>query len=97
MTNATLARDARDLQERIQDGPSNAGSVKVHSLRVEAGPDPDDEQALFVTLVLEPPAPGQVTWPIDDVLRLRREVLSIVRKSDLEVSVYVTLTPMVDD
>jgi hypothetical protein len=64
----------------------------VHATqRVEA--DADDVPAIFLVLVLNDPPDGSETWPLEDVLSLRRSVLNQARELGIEAPVYVELSP----
>lgn len=67
------------------------GSTKV--LRAESFLDRDeeDELATYLDLVLDDPK--DETWPLEDVLKLRRAVIDIARRIDLETPIYVRLSP----
>lgn len=56
--------------------------------------DSDDQQTIFLTVVLSDPVGD--TWPLDDVLGIRREVFSQARANRLGLPVHVRLVPKTD-
>lgn len=71
------------------------GSVSVRSGLATIDRDAEDEVALFLTLTVSDPV-GGATWPIQDVLSLRRGVLARARELQLSTPVYVRLNPVTD-
>ncbi len=71
------------------------GSVRIENALASVDRDAEDEVALFLTLTLSDPV-GKETWPIQDVLALRRGVLEKATELALTTPVYVRLTPATD-
>ena len=70
------------------------GSATVQQALGATDRDADEEIALFLTLTLSDPAAE--TWPIDDVLDLRRAVLGKAHELGLTTPIYVRLIPATD-
>lgn len=70
------------------------GTTTVVGADAEVEEDSEDELAAFLLLTLSDPAGG--TWPYDDVLAIRHEVLELAASSGIQVSIYVQVTPATD-
>ena len=69
------------------------GSVWVEHALASIDRDAEDEAALFLSLTLRDPGKGKATWPLRDVLALRRGVLEKASELGLTTPVYVRLNP----
>ncbi|HWL35723.1 MAG TPA: hypothetical protein VNQ77_05990 [Frankiaceae bacterium] len=49
------------------------GSITVLDVEYDAGPDPQDQPALFVDLTITDPVPGP-GWPAEDIIELTHRV-----------------------
>ena len=71
------------------------GTVEVAKAWVTTGLDADGDRATFLDLVLKNPVGD--TWPVEDMLELRRAVASAASRADLESVLYVRVSPEADD
>lgn len=62
------------------------GSITVLDVEYNAGPDPQDQPALYVDLILSDPVdgPGWPGWPGDDIWELQTRVWRKCRELRLE-------------
>ena len=70
------------------------GSVTVQQVMASIDRDSEDDVALFLALQLSDPVGD--TWPTEDVLTLRRAVLEVAQRLELDVPLYLRLTPATD-
>jgi len=89
---ADLALSAKELKSELIGARFNATEVLAATAKVER--DGDGEDAIFILIVLSDPAGD--TWPNDDILDLRRAVIRMAIERELEVPIYVTLSPHSD-
>lgn len=68
-----------------------AAATHVVDARLEEREDSSGRPALFVVLVLADPPAGKPTWPVDDVIRIRRMVRDRLeeRAPELDVPWFV--------
>lgn len=64
------------LEQKLQGLAS--GATRILSAKVRHDEDSGGEPALFLELTLTNPAPGEETWPIDDIWALRRKIGEVV-------------------
>jgi len=72
------------------------GSITVLMTNSTIGSDSEDEPAVFLDLTLSDPEPNTDTWPIEDVLTLRRQVLRKAAELQLGMRIYVRFSPATD-
>jgi hypothetical protein len=70
-----------------------ADGTRVVYVRLEQKEDSSGRAALFVVLVLADPPPGRQTWPVDDVIRLKRMVLDefVEKEPDFDLPWFVEI------
>lgn len=101
MATATEASSAEFEAALRRDVESQTfGSTTVRQVRTVPGEDADGNDALFVTLVLSDPS--DATWPMEDVLEIRRRVRALAEMSTPGVRYYVAIKeehegPQVDE
>lgn len=77
-------------------GGKTFGSVTVLASKATIATDLEEEPAVFLDLTVSDPAPNTDTWPIEDVLALRRAVLRKASELQLAMRIYVRLSPATD-
>lgn len=80
------------VAERLQG--ESFGGIRVKTARSFVSRDDEDELATYLDLVLNDPAGD--TWPLEEVLELRRTALRIAGEVGLDTPVYVRLSPETD-
>lgn len=70
------------------------GTIGVTTAVAEVDRDDEDELAVFLVLTLTDPVGD--TWPYEDVLALRRAVITRAEAIGIETSLYVRLRPATD-
>lgn len=73
-----------------------SGSVEVLDVVVDVGEDRDGVPAVNLTAVLTDPVPGSDTWPLDNLLPLRRDIRTLANEIGLEAPVYLWFKPESD-
>lgn len=96
MSAANIEAAAIAIGEKLASGLSgiSCGSVEVRRAQAIFHEGPDDESALFLILTLSDPHGD--TWPVNDLLALRRKVRHDARQLRLPVPIYLELEPETD-
>ncbi|HLH14145.1 MAG TPA: hypothetical protein VKV16_05100 [Solirubrobacteraceae bacterium] len=68
-----------------------AGKTEVRDAKVRFEQDASGQEALYIVLTLANPSRGQATWPIDDLWALRRDVLEIKTRLEMELKDPISL------
>jgi hypothetical protein len=71
------------------------GSTRVVAAIASVGRDADDDPATWLDLVLTDPR-GE-TWPLEDMVALRREMVEVAAEADIDTVLYVRVKPLSDD
>ena len=93
MTSLGGAAVVSEVEQLLRDAVEGRhfGGVEVRKLIALLGEDADNENAVYVNLVLSDPEGP--TWSVDDVQALRREVRQLLVAHPPGVPFYVTLRP----
>ena len=74
------------VADRLPDAlrKHQAGRTEVRNATVRFEEDASGQEALYVVLTLANPVRGQATWPVGDLWALRRDVLDIKDRLEVE-------------
>lgn len=89
---ATVECRGEEVAERLEG--ESFGSTRVERARSTVDRDDEDELATYLDLVLNDPAGD--TWPLEEILELRRTALRVAGEVGLDTPVYVRLSPETD-
>lgn len=88
----TLECRGEEIAERVRG--LTFGATRIVEARAVVGLDDEDEVATYLDLTLSDPRGD--TWPVQDVVALRRKVLSVATDIGLDAPLYVRLRPSTD-
>ena len=71
------------------------GNTEILDVQDSITTDEAGDDALYLALVLSDPA--EDTWPADEILELRKRVITLAIERGLETALYVRLSPKTDD
>lgn len=77
---------AERVEEALRE-PLQIGQTRIVAARVRLGEDWSGEAALLVKLMLSDPPVGRDTWPIEDIMGIRRAIRALVTRADPELKV----------
>lgn len=84
---------AAELADHIRGAQFGDTLVRDASATIER--DSEEDLAVFLDLTLSDPS--ESTWPREDITNLRRRIFELVRTTDVELTVYVRLSPSTDE
>lgn len=93
-TTISLEAAGEMLAELVREWRS--GEVEVLDVTVDVSEDRDGVPSVNLTAVLTDPSAGADTWPIENLLPLRREVRARANGMGLEAPVYLWFKPTSD-
>jgi hypothetical protein len=92
-TTTTLEEAGAELAELVTGW---RGGADVRDVSVDVSEDRDGVTSVYLSAVLADPPPGADTWPLEDIVPLRRAVRARANELGLEAPVYLLLKPASD-
>lgn len=93
-TTVSLEAAGQELASVIKGWSS--GGVEVRDVHYDIAEDRDGIPSINLTVVLADPPAGTDTWPLEEILPLRRVVRSRANEMDLEAPFYLWFLPQTD-
>lgn len=84
-----------EVLERDLSG-AHFGETQVVNVRVTRAQEESGEWAIYLDVILSDPPGDRGTWPVEDVLSLRRYAVELAAAQEDDVMVYVRVAPTTD-